>query len=47
MPSNFEIAVIALLVVNLLATVYSNYHSEEDYAPAKVVPIRKQPMGQR
>lgn len=40
MPSNFEIAVIALLVVNLLATVYSNYHSEEDYAPTRV-PVRK------
>lgn len=40
MPSNFEIAVIALLVVNLLATVYSNYHSEEDYATK--VPVRKQ-----
>ena len=31
MPTNFEIAVIVLLIVNILATVYYNYHSEEDY----------------
>ena len=31
MPSNFEIAVLVLLVANLLTTVYYNYHSEEDY----------------
>ena len=35
MPSNFEIAILALLIVNLLATVYYNYQSEEDYAQAK------------
>jgi hypothetical protein len=40
MPSNIEIAILALLVVNLLATVYSNYRNEEDYAPSKV-PVRK------
>lgn len=32
MPSNVEIAILALLIVNLLATVYYNYQSEEDYA---------------
>ena len=32
MPSNFEMAVIAFLIANLLATVYYNYQSEEDYA---------------
>lgn len=40
MPSNVEIAILALLVVNLLATVYINYRSEEDYAPTKV-PTRR------
>ena len=35
MPSNFEIAILALLIVNLLATVYYNYQSEEDYAQAR------------
>lgn len=41
MPSNVEMAILALLVVNLLATLYSSYRSEEDYAPAKAVPVRK------
>jgi hypothetical protein len=36
MPSNFEIAVLVLLVANLLATVYYNYHSEEDYAKKRI-----------
>jgi hypothetical protein len=40
-PSNVEIAILALLVVNLLATVYINYRSEEDYAPATRGPPRK------
>jgi hypothetical protein len=31
MPTNFEIVVISLLAINILATVYYNYHSEEDY----------------
>jgi len=31
MLSNFELAIIVLLVVNLLATVYFNYRSQEDY----------------
>ena len=38
MPSNVEIAILALLVVNLLATVYVNYRSEEDYAPTRGPP---------
>jgi hypothetical protein len=35
MLTNFEITVIVLLSVNILATVYYNYHSEEDYANEK------------
>ena len=31
MPTNFEIVVISLLAINILVTVYYNYHSEEDY----------------
>ena len=35
MPTNFEIAVIVLVVANIVATVYYNkYHSEEDYKKA-------------
>ncbi len=32
MLSKFEIAIIVLLVVNVLATIYFNYSSQEDYA---------------
>ena len=32
MLSKFEIAIIVLLVVNVLATIYFNYRSQEDYA---------------
>lgn len=35
MPSNFEIAIIALLAVNIIATIYFNTRQEEeeeDYA---------------
>lgn len=35
MPTNFEIAVISLLVVNIIASVYYNYHSEEYRPPLK------------
>lgn len=31
MLSNLELAIIVLLVVNLLTTVYFNYRSQEDY----------------
>lgn len=31
MLTNFELAIIVLLVVNLLATIYFNYRSQEDY----------------
>jgi hypothetical protein len=41
MPSNVEMAILALLVVNLLATLYSSYRSDEDYAPTKAVHVRK------
>jgi hypothetical protein len=44
MPTNFEIAVILLLAVNILATLYYNYHSEEDYAGP---PRNKRPEGTR
>lgn len=32
MPSNFEIAVIALLAINFILTIYYNYRSQENYA---------------
>lgn len=35
MPTNFEIAVISLLAINIIVSVYYNYHSEENYAEAQ------------
>lgn len=32
MPTNFEIAVISLVAINIIANIYYNYHSEESYA---------------
>ena len=36
MLSKFEIAIIVLLVVNVLATIYFNYRSQEDYAARQI-----------
>lgn len=43
MPTNFEIIVILLLAVNILATVYYNYQSEEDYNGGNKGPRTKRP----
>lgn len=44
MLSNFEITVISLLAVNILVTVYYNYHSEEDYNGGNKGPRTKRPQ---
>ena len=40
MPTNFEITVISLLVVNIIASVYYNYYNynNEEYGPPRKVP---------
>jgi hypothetical protein len=43
MLSNFEITMISLLAVNILVTVYYNYHSEEDYNGGNKGPRTKRP----
>jgi hypothetical protein len=35
MPSNFEMVVIALLIVNLIITLYCNYRIQENFGPYK------------
>ncbi len=40
MPTNFEIAVISLVAINIIANIYYNYHNEEYYR-TKIQPLRK------
>lgn len=45
MPNHFEIAIVALIAVNLLATIYYNYSKQEDYANNATGKIHKSKTG--